>query len=149
MAQNLVASNSPLSATTPIMISASPNAPIVMKAVFALLEKLNFSIISQLLYFDIPENFEIQVRSRSGLAKNYGVAVLNSPGTVDSDYRGECGVILINHGNMDFEIKHGDRVAQAVIVPVLTSRVVNLNQVEKISENATRGVKGFGSTGLQ
>lgn len=101
------------------------------------------------LYFDIPENYEIQVRSRSGLAHKWGIAVLNSPGTVDSDYRGECGVILINHGNVDFEIKHGDRIAQAVLVPVLTSNVVELNQVDKISENASRGVKGFGSTGIQ
>lgn len=93
----------------------------------------------------IPPGFEGQVRPRSGLAKNQGITVLNTPGTVDFDYRGELGVILINHGETPFEIKHGERVAQFVIVPVLH---VDVEVVEELDETA-RGAGGFGSTGVK
>ena len=91
----------------------------------------------------IPEGFEVQVRPRSGLAFKHGVTVLNSPGTIDSDYRGEIMVILINHGTAPFVIKRGDRIAQLVPAPVLRTNIV---EVRALSETA-RGSGGFGSTG--
>jgi dUTP pyrophosphatase len=93
----------------------------------------------------IPSGFEIQVRPRSGLAVKHGVTVLNSPGTIDSDYRGEIKVPLINHGAADFVIKRGDRIAQMVMAPVV--RAV-LSEVEALTETA-RGDRGFGSSGLR
>lgn len=99
------------------------------------------------LYFDIPEGFEIQVRPRSGLAAKNSVTVLNTPGTVDSDYTGEVKVILINHGKNTFIVNHGDRIAQAVFATVLGKSIVNLNQVSEINKNTERGSGGFGSTG--
>lgn len=97
------------------------------------------------LFFDLPENLEIQVRSRSGLAINSGIAVLNSPGTVDADYKGEVKVILINLGDKDFEINNGDRIAQLVFSEV---NKVSLNEVEFIS-SSLRDNNGFGSTGIK
>lgn len=108
-----------------------------------------FALIPTGLHFEIPEGLEIQVRPRSGLAAKNGVTVLNTPGTVDSDYRGEVKVILINHGHEDFKINHGDRIAQAVISSVMGKNIVELNEVEKISNNTVRSSNGFGSTGLQ
>jgi dUTP pyrophosphatase len=99
------------------------------------------------LFFEIPDNFEIQVRPRSGLAAKNGVTVLNTPGTVDADYRGELKVILINLGNEDFEIKHGDRIAQGVMAAVTAKNYINLIKVNDISDNTERGTGGFGSTG--
>ena len=91
----------------------------------------------------IPPGYEIQVRPRSGLALKHGVTVPNTPGTIDSDYRGELKVILINHGQAAFEIRRGDRVAQLVLAPV--TRAMWLT-VEELDETA-RGAGGFGSTG--
>ena len=93
---------------------------------------------------EIPDGFEAQVRSRSGLAIRHGVCVLNSPGTIDSDYRGEVGVILINLGSEPFRIDRGLRIAQLVVAPV--ARVKFLG-VESLAQS-TRGSGGFGSTGL-
>lgn len=105
------------------------------------------SVVPTGLYFDIPENFEIQVRPRSGLAAKNAVTVLNTPGTVDSDYTGEVKVILINHGKTDFIINHGDRIAQAILASVLSKNFVNLSQVTDITKDTKRGSGGFGSTG--
>lgn len=91
----------------------------------------------------IPHGFEIQVRPRSGLALKHGISVPNSPGTIDSDYRGEVKVILINHGNEPFVIRRGDRVAQLVLAPVTRAGWV---EVAELDETA-RGEGGFGSTG--
>jgi len=91
----------------------------------------------------IPAGFEIQVRPRSGLALKHGISVPNSPGTIDSDYRGELKVILINHGADAFEIRRGDRVAQLVLAPVTRASWL---QVEELDETL-RGEGGFGSTG--
>jgi dUTP pyrophosphatase len=91
----------------------------------------------------LPENFEAQVRPRSGLAVRHGVTVLNSPGTIDADYRGEIKVPLINHGAEDFVIARGDRIAQIVIARV---EQVTLVEVESLDET-TRGGQGFGSSG--
>ena len=100
------------------------------------------------LFFELPLNFEIQVRPRSGLAAKNGVTVLNTPGTIDSDYRGEIIVILINHGKEPFKIEIGDRIAQAVIAQTTTS-FINLNKVNEISDNTERSFGGFGSTGIK
>jgi dUTP pyrophosphatase len=95
------------------------------------------------LSFEIPKGYEIQIRPRSGLAYKYGISVLNSPGTIDSDYRGEIKVLLINHSDTSFEIKVGDRIAQGVIQEVIQS---SFEEVENLSETE-RGSGGFGSTG--
>jgi dUTP pyrophosphatase len=91
----------------------------------------------------IPEGYEIQVRPRSGLALKHGISVPNTPGTIDSDYRGELKVIMINHGGEPFAIHRGDRVAQLVFAPVIRAGWV---EVEELDETA-RGEGGFGSTG--
>ena len=91
---------------------------------------------------ELPEGFEAQIRPRSGLAHKHGVTVLNSPGTVDSDYRDEIGVILINHGDATFVINRGDRIAQMVVAPVTAAA---WNEVVELTPTARAG--GFGSTG--
>lgn len=95
------------------------------------------------LFFEIPEGYEIQVRPRSGLAIKNGITCLNTPGTIDSDYRGEVKVILVNLGSEDFVINNGDRIAQFVVSPVT---IGNFIKVEKLDETE-RGSGGFGSTG--
>lgn len=91
----------------------------------------------------IPRGFEIQVRPRSGLALKHGISVPNTPGTVDSDYRGELKVILINHSDDNFTIQRGDRIAQLVVSPVTLAK---WDEVEELDDTA-RGTGGFGSTG--
>jgi len=95
------------------------------------------------LFLEIPEGYEAQIRPRSGLALKWGITLLNSPGTIDSDYRGELEVILINTGSESFTVKNGDRIAQMVISPVVR---VTISEAEHLSETE-RGVGGFGSTG--
>ena len=108
------------------------------------LEPGEFSAIPTGLYLEIPEGFEIQVRPRSGLSFKNGITILNAPGTIDSDYRGEVKIILINHGNSPFIINDGDRIAQLVLTPVFRADFV---VVDKLSETA-RGEGSFGSTGI-
>ena len=91
----------------------------------------------------IPEELEIQIRPRSGLAAKESIGVLNSPGTIDSDYRGELKIILFNHGNKDFIINNGDRIAQMVLVPILK---MEFEEVDSLTDTI-RGQGGFGSTG--
>lgn len=95
------------------------------------------------LAVEIPVGFEAQIRPRSGLALKHGIGMVNSPGTIDADYRGEIGVILINHGKEDFSIQRGERVAQMIVAPVTR---VNIIEVDFLEETA-RGAGGFGSTG--
>ena len=95
------------------------------------------------LAFALPPGFEGQVRPRSGLAAKHGVTCLNTPGTIDADYRGEVKVILINHGAEDFTIRRGDRIAQLIVAPVVQAQWA---EVESLEETA-RGAGGFGSTG--
>ncbi|WP_456479550.1 dUTP diphosphatase [Nautilia sp.] len=95
------------------------------------------------LAFEIEFGYEVQIRPRSGLAYKHGITVLNTPGTIDSDYRGEIKVLLINHGKEPFEIKKGERIAQAVIAPVIQAEIV---EAEELGET-DRGAGGFGSTG--
>ena len=92
----------------------------------------------------LPENFEAQIRPRSGLALKNGITVLNTPGTIDADYRGEIGVILINLGNEDFVVERGMRIAQMIISPIVQADLI---EVEELSETK-RGKGGFGSTGV-
>ena len=106
------------------------------------------AIVPTGLFFEIPENFEIQVRPRSGLAAKNGVTVLNTPGTVDADYRGEVKVILINLGDEDFIIQHGDRIAQAILCPVAALNIVDMVKIDDVTTDTDRGAGGFGSTGL-
>jgi dUTP pyrophosphatase len=96
------------------------------------------------LCLQIPPGYEAQVRPRSGLALTFGVSVLNAPGTIDADYRGEIAVILVNHGKAPFEIRRGDRVAQLVVAPVARATLVEAT----VLEPSSRGGAGFGSTGL-
>ena len=91
----------------------------------------------------IPNNTEVQIRPRSGLAAKNNISVLNSPGTVDSDYRGELKVILYNHGNKEFIVNNEDRIAQMVLVPIIKA---NFEEVENLPKTI-RGEGGFGSTG--
>ena len=97
------------------------------------------------LFFAIPEGFEIQVRPRSGLAAKNGVTVLNAPGTIDSDYRGEVKVILINLGDADFTVNNGDRIAQLIVAPVTQGIFVKTDKLDETE----RGAGGFGSTGVK
>ena len=92
---------------------------------------------------DIPVGYEGQIRSRSGLARDRGITVLNAPGTIDSDYRGELIVLLVNHGIEPFEIRRGDRIAQLVIAPVARASI----EVASVLSGTERGSGGFGSTG--
>jgi len=96
---------------------------------------------------DISESYEVQIRSKSGLALNQGLFVLNSPGTIDSGYQGEIKVILFNTTNERVKIQKGQKIAQAVLCPVICGKFINLIQVEKI-EDKDRNTNGFGSTGL-
>ena len=91
----------------------------------------------------IPKNYEIQIRPRSGLAAKSKIGVLNSPGTIDSDYRGELKIILFNHGNEEFIVNNNDRIAQMVLMPVLK---MNFEEVDELPKTL-RGSGGFGSTG--
>jgi dUTP pyrophosphatase len=93
----------------------------------------------------LPSGFEGQVRPRSGLAAKHGVTVLNTPGTIDSDYRGEVKVILVNFGDQSFRIARGDRIAQLIVAPVTR---VEIAEVERLDETA-RGEGGFGSSGVR
>lgn len=102
-----------------------------------------YALVPTGLAIALPPGFEAQVRPRSGLAAKHGVTVLNAPGTIDADYRGEIKVILINHGAAPFVIKRGERIAQMVIAPVVQAALV---PVATLSET-DRGAGGFGSTG--
>lgn len=108
------------------------------------LKPLERAIVKTGLFIALPQGFEAQVRPRSGLAAKKGITVLNSPGTIDADYRGEIGVILVNLSNEDFVINDGERIAQLVIAK---HERIQWNEVEILSETQ-RGSGGFGSTGL-
>jgi dUTP pyrophosphatase len=92
---------------------------------------------------EIPQGYEVQLRPRSGLAHKHGVTLTNSPGTIDSDYRGPLGVLMINHGDAPFEIVHGERIAQMVVAPVVQADMIAVDALD----DTDRGAGGFGSTG--
>ena len=97
------------------------------------------------LYLEIPQGYEVQVRPRSGLAAKRGITVLNTPGTIDADYRGEVCVILVNLSNDDFTIMRGERIAQLVLAK---HEVIEWQEVDELAESG-RGAGGFGSTGVK
>ncbi len=101
------------------------------------------ALVPTALTIALPDGYEAQVRPRSGLAAKHGVTVLNAPGTIDADYRGEIGVLLINHGDSAFTIKRGERIAQMVIAAVVRAELVAVTALGETE----RGAGGFGSTG--
>ena len=103
------------------------------------------SIIPTGISVSIPKNFEIQIRPRSGLAAKNQISVLNTPGTVDADYRGEIKVIIINLGKKSFIVEKGTRIAQMVVCPIVKAKIKEVDSLEK----TTRGSRGFGSTGTK
>ena len=109
------------------------------------LKSLERAIVKTGLFIELPIGFEAQVRPRSGLAAKNGITVLNAPGTIDADYRGEIGVILVNLSNKDFTIENGERIAQLIIAKHERTQWV---EVQELTETA-RGEGGFGSTGLK
>jgi dUTP pyrophosphatase len=126
----------PGSAGLDLMAAVPESAPLV-------LEPGRHGLVPTGLRLALPEGYEAQVRPRSGLALRHGVTVLNSPGTIDSDYRGEVGVILINHGHVDFMVSRGLRIAQLIVAPVAKARLSEAS----LDERTSRGEGGFGSTG--
>ena len=108
------------------------------------IEPGNTALVPTGLALEIPKDYEAQIRPRSGLALKWGITLLNSPGTIDSDYRGEVKIIMINHGRETFVINRGDRIAQMVFCPVATA---SLEVVDELSQS-NRGQGGFGHTGV-
>lgn len=118
-------------------LKANIDTPIVLKP-------MERCIVKTGLFMALPEGYEAQVRPRSGLAIKNGITVLNAPGTIDADYRGEVGVILINLSNQDFTINDGDRIAQMVIAKYEQAKWISVNSLDETK----RGKGGFGSTGI-
>ena len=118
-------------------LRASISEPITLKP-------LERAIVKTGLHIELPGGYEAQIRARSGLAAKKGIGLVNAPGTIDADYRGPVGVILINLGTGPIQISHGDRIAQAVLVPVIQAC---FEQSEDLAETE-RGTGGFGSTGV-
>ncbi len=119
-------------------IRAAINEDVIIEAGKHALIKTGFAMA-------LPDNYEAQIRPRSGLALKHGVSVLNTPGTIDADYRGEVGVILVNHGSQPFIVQRGDRIAQMIIAPFVQA---DFQQLSELSETE-RGAGGFGSSGKQ
>lgn len=119
-------------------VCACVDSPVVIK-------KGERKLIPIGLFFEIPEGYEIQLRPRSGLALKNGITVLNTPGTIDSDYRGELMALLINLGDEDFTVNNGDRIAQIIVAPVTLG---DFKVVDKLSDTE-RGAGGYGSTGTK
>ncbi|WP_398465936.1 dUTP diphosphatase [Tardiphaga sp.] len=119
-----------------LLAAVADSAPVV-------LEPGKIAMVPTALSIALPPGHEAQVRPRSGLAAKHGITVLNSPGTIDADYRGEIAVLLINHGSAAFTIKRGERIAQMVIAPVSQAELVVVTALGKTE----RGSGGFGSTG--
>jgi len=109
------------------------------------LKPLERTLVKTGLFMEIPEGYECQVRSRSGLALKKGISVLNAPGTIDADYRGEVGVILINLSNETFIIEDGERIAQLIFAKVKQAKWIEA----EVLSNTDRGAGGFGSTGVK
>lgn len=119
-------------------IRANISAPITLKP-------LERAVVKTGLYFELPKGYEAQVRPRSGLAAKKGITVLNSPGTIDADYRGEIGVILVNLSNEEFTIESGERIAQLIIAKHERAEWIEVEELQETS----RGAGGFGSTGTK
>ncbi len=128
----------PQSAGLDLPAAVAPDAPIV-------LQPGQRGLVPTGLSLALPEGFEAQVRPRSGLALNHGITILNSPGTIDADYRGELKILLINLGEQTFTVERGQRIAQLVVAPVAQAAV----QIVAKLDETQRGAGGFGSTGAQ
>ena len=114
-----------------------------------ILKPLERKMIHTGLYFNVPEHCEIQVRPRSGLAIKKGLTVINTPGTIDQSYTGECCILVINLSNEDITIENGDRIAQGILCPVYNGYDVNLTQVCELTKKTERGDGGFGHSGIK
>ncbi|PAF51885.1 deoxyuridine 5'-triphosphate nucleotidohydrolase [Helicobacter sp. 13S00401-1] len=110
----------------------------------AYIESKGMALINTGIAIELTEGYEVQVRPRSGLALKHGIFVLNTPGTVDSDYRGEIKVLLANFGSEGFKVTKGDRIAQGILAPILKANFIEV----KVLQDSTRGAKGFGSSGV-
>jgi dUTP pyrophosphatase len=121
------------------------NLPVEMRAAGFVLQPMERAIVPTGLRVAIPEGFEMQIRPRSGLALKHGITLPNTPGTIDSDYRGPLGVALVNLGAARYVVSHGDRIAQCVIAPVLQAGF----EVVDALDSTARGAGGFGSTGTR
>jgi dUTP pyrophosphatase len=119
------------------------NLPAAGRAEGVTLAPLERRIVPAGFRLEIPEGFEVQIRPRSGLAHRHGITLPNSPGTIDSDYRGPLGVLLVNLGSAPYTVAHGERIAQMIVAPVVQARFA---VVEGLPDTA-RGARGFGSTG--
>ena len=108
------------------------------------IEPLGRVLIKTGLFLELPNGFEAQIRTRSGMALKKGLSVLNSPGTIDADYRGEIGVILVNISNEEKKIKNGDRIAQMIIAKIEQPKLIEVTELNETK----RGAGGFGSTGF-
>jgi dUTP pyrophosphatase len=133
---SLPAYQSALAAGLDLLAAVAEDAPII-------LAPGKYALVPTGLSIALPPGYEAQVRPRSGLAARHGVTVLNAPGTVDADYRGEIGVPLINHGDVPFTIRRGERIAQMVIATVVQAEFVEVTTLSPTE----RGSGGFGSTG--
>jgi len=107
------------------------------------LKPMERAVVPTGLAIEIPQGYEMQIRPRSGLALKHGITMVNAPGTIDSDYRGEVGVILINLGNCEYMLQHGERIAQMVLAPVTRCAWIEVEELK----DTRRGNGGFGSTG--
>ena len=110
-----------------------------------IIEPRGRALIPTDLHMSIPEGYELQIRPRSGLALKYGITVLNTPGTIDADYTGNIGIILINHGEKPFMVENGDRIAQGVFAKIVNAEFQLVNSLEKTE----RGDGGFGHTDVK
>lgn len=120
------------------------NLPLADRETGLVLAPMERMVVPTGLRVAIPAGFEMQIRPRSGLAVTFGVSVPNTPGTIDSDYRGPLGVALVNLGQADFVIRHGDRIAQCVVAPVVQAGFAVVDALDE----TLRGTGGFGSTGV-
>lgn len=120
------------------------NLPLVLRAAGVVLAPMQRVVVPTGIRVAIPDGYEMQIRPRSGLATRFGITLPNTPGTIDSDYRGPLGVALVNLGAEDFVVRHGDRIAQCVVAPVVQA---GFAVVDGLDETA-RGAGGFGSTGV-
>ena len=119
-----------------LLAAVAEDAPVV-------LEPGRYAMVPTGLSIALPEGFEAQIRPRSGLAAKHGVTVLNAPGTIDADYRGEVAVLLVNHGSAPFTVRRSERIAQMIIAPVAQAELVPVD----VLSATERGAGGFGSTG--
>ncbi len=121
------------------------NLPEDLRAEGVVLQPMDRVIVPTGIRVAVPQGFEMQIRPRSGLALKHGITLPNTPGTIDSDYRGPLGVALVNLGATPYVVRHGDRIAQCVVAPVVQARF----EVVEALDDTARGVGGFGSTGVR